>query len=221
MIVHSVLFHVSRFAPVPDAQDTAETGLRSFAGSILTGCVVLTVIAACVSAIMFIAGKLGQSSETKAKSIAWAARIFAGAVILGSLSGAILFGSGLGRLDLLPTAAQPPNVTITKNPAKFTCSNSQNLTRKDSGGSTSDADMSAAMKALISDSDAKRIMDKDTALVDFLLWYPKGPECSETNHAPDPCRKVEVTITHSGDPLKTGDHSFDLDPINKGACVPS
>jgi hypothetical protein len=187
-------------AAVTRVAAAAEDGLallRDQAGQILTAVAVLIVIAGVVSALLFAIGKMTALSKTQAASLLWTFRIFLGASIIGSMGGLIFWGSGLGQFDLMPVAARPAVVEVTKNPAKSTCTNTVEKLGPTVPNNLSDEDIRRYATELLTEAEAKAIIDADKngpgqIRVTGFRWTPAGPDCTSTNLTPDACKDVRV-----------------------------
>lgn len=204
----------TRLATAPVA-DNDLSQLRELAGQVLTGVVVLIVIAALVSVVLFVVGKFTQLSQAQAASMLWSLRIFLGASILGSVGGLVFWGSGLGGTNLMPEGARPGVVEVTKNPAKSTCTNTVEKLGPTVPNNLSDEDISRYATELLSEEDAKAIADvphngPGQVRVTGFRWTPAGPDCTSTNLTPDPCKDVRVM----------GSRTIDKDykPRNSSEC---
>jgi hypothetical protein len=172
--------------------------LRDLAGQILTAVVVLIVIAGVVGAVLFVIGKMTALSKTQTASLLWTFRIFLGASIIGSVGGLIFWGSGLGKFDLMPEGARPAVVEVTKNPAKSTCTNTVEKHGAAFPNNLSDDDIRRYATELLTDADAKEIIDADKngpgqIRVTGFRWTPAGPDCTTNNLTPDACKDVRVS----------------------------
>lgn len=183
-------------------------GLRDFGGWVLMSGIVLVVIAVIVSIILWLAGKIGQQTKAQSDAMGWAVRGLVAGAILGSLGGLVIFGSGVGGTNLMPQAAQPPVVEVTKNPAKSTCTSEVTHTAE-----KPDAD-TALINKLLAEQDAKSV---NAAGFTTVRWTPTGPDCTSGNTTPDPCKKVTVSqLSTAGSITRPVPTAFD--PANKSEC---
>ncbi|WP_422759314.1 hypothetical protein [Paenarthrobacter sp. C1] len=184
-------------------------GLRQFGGWVLVSGIVLVVIATIAAVIIWLAGKIGQVTKAQSGALGWMGRAVIAGAILGSVGGLVIFGSGIGGTNLMPSAAQPPVVDVTKNPAKSTCTSEVTHTAE-----KPDED-AAVITALLDEQNAKSI---NAAGFTTVRWTPKGPDCTSGNTKPDPCKKVTVSqLVTAGSVTRPVPSSFD--PSNKSECV--
>lgn len=184
-------------------------GLREFGGWVLVSGIVLVVIATIAAVTILLAGKIGQVTKAQSTALGWMGRTLLAGAILGSLGGLVIFGSGVGGTNLMPSAAQPPVVDVTKNPAKSTCTSevTHNAAKPDE-----DAKI---INALLNEQDAKAVIDYGFTTV---KWYPTGPDCTSGNTNADPCQKVTVTQQSTAGTI-TRPVPMPFDPANKSECV--
>lgn len=184
-------------------------GLREFGGWVLISGIVLVVIATIVAVIIWLAGKVGQVTKAQSTALGWMGRTLVAGAILGSLGGLVIFGSGIGGTNLMPSAAQPPVVEVTKNAAKSTCTSDVS---HNAGNPAEDA---AVINALLGEQEAKPINETGYTTV---RWYPKGPDCTSGNTTPDPCKQVTVTRQYTTG-IVTRPLPAPHDPVNKSECT--
>lgn len=184
-------------------------GLREFGGWVLLSGIVLVVIATIAAIIIWLAGKIGQVTKAQSTALGWMGRTLVAGAILGSLGGLVIFGSGVGGTNLMPQAAQPPVVEVTKNPAKSTCTSEVSHT-----AANPDED-ARIIKTLLNEQDAKSVIDYGFTTV---RWYPTGPDCTSGNTNPDPCKKVTV-VQQSTTGTLTRPVNTPFDPANTSECV--
>ncbi|GAB2714112.1 hypothetical protein ACX801_18000 [Arthrobacter bambusae] len=183
-------------------------GLREFGGWMLTSGVVMIVIATLASVVIWLAGKIGAVTKAQSQALGWMGRTLVAGAILGSLGGLVLFGSGIGGLNLMPASAQPPVVDVTKNPAKSTCTDevTHNAAKPDE-----DAKI---INALLNAPDAKTVNDNGYTTV---RWTPVGPDCTSGNTHSDPCKQVTVVQQSTAGTI-TRPVPVSFDPVNKSEC---
>lgn len=184
-------------------------GLREFGGWVLLSGVVLVVIATIAAIIIWLAGKIGQVTRAQSTALGWMGRALVAGAILGSLGGLVIFGSGIGGTNLMPSAAQPPVVDVTKNPAKSTC------TDQVSHNAAKPSEDAAIINALLGEQEGKSVNENGFTTV---RWYPTGPDCTSGNTTPDPCKKVTV-IQQSTAGVVTRPIPVPHDPVNKSECT--
>lgn len=212
MVLHSLTPWLTPMDPSGEEYvDNGIGDLGTFAGSMLTVCIVLVVVAGCVSALMFAFAKIGQSSEAKVKSLAWAGRTLIGAVIVGSAGSAIYFGSSMGGMNLMPASAQQPEVKVVKKAARQTCEN-QIIVGLSEGDASA---VGAKVLSPVTFADYKERLSDEGSM---LTYTPKGPDCTTANTVPDACKSVRITYPNPAFFKFNPSTSDDVDPINKSEC---
>lgn len=192
--------------------------LRELAGWALFTVAVLIVMAGAVSLIMWVLGKVSAQSKMQVTAATVAFNIFVGAAILGSLGGLVYWGSGLGKFNLMPSAAQQPTVDVTKKPALSTCSNEIRLPSIQGGppeGYEPGDNPAPEMAVKIIGQEAVDRVQQDGHELDQVIYTPKGPDCTK-NAPPDPCKDVEVKLANPFNVVV----SEKVKPINHEKCIP-
>lgn len=99
LIIQSKIAQFARMEIDPKVRPNSDAPfiatLQNLAGSIVTACIVIAVIALVVGAILFVVGKIGgagRAQEVGFMVIIW---VIVGAAIIGSASGLVKWGSGI------------------------------------------------------------------------------------------------------------------------------
>ena len=113
-----------------------------------------------------------------------------GAVVVGSIGGAVHFGSTLGTSALMPEAARPGTVVIERKAPKTTCSSHAVRNFDDELEKLSHAERVAVVES-VSQGGLKVGAGEQ---VMTLKWYPTGSNCSAEYTTAAPGTEVELRV---------------------------
>lgn len=101
-----------------------------------------------------------------------------GAVVVGSIGGAVHFGSSLGTASLMPEAARPGTVVIKRKAPKTTCTSHAVRNFDEEPEKLTHAERVAIVETVsqggLKVGAGEQIMT--------LKWYPTGSNCSAEKH---------------------------------------
>ncbi len=164
--------------------------LNGIAATFLGAAIVLVAIGVTIGAVRWVGGKATASPEQARRGAMTIGAGVMGAVVLGSIGGAVHWGSGLGTANLMPEAARPGTITIERKAPKTTCT-SQAVRNFD------DEDRMLTHQervALVQQVSGGGITVRAGEQVMTLKWYPTGTDCSADNTTAAPGTEVEARL---------------------------
>ncbi|REE02314.1 hypothetical protein C8E99_0081 [Citricoccus muralis] len=178
---------------------TGPEGLNSVAGIFIGAAIILLAIGCAIGLIRWVGGKAASSSESSRKGLHMVAAGVLGAVVLGSIGGAVQWGSTMGTSALMPEAARPGKVVVDRQAPKTTCTSQAVRNFVDESNPPSNEQRYALASRVIGQPIDYRITDEgQQPQMRSLKWYPPGPNCSSENQTAADCTEVEIGIESNG-----------------------
>ncbi|WP_298044988.1 hypothetical protein [uncultured Citricoccus sp.] len=169
---------------------TGPDGLNSVAATFIGAAIILLAIGCVVGLVRWLGGKATGSSEGSTKGLKMAGAGVLGAVVLGSLGGAVQWGSSLGTDSLMPAAARPGQVVIDRKAPKTTCT-AQAVRNFDDEDPKLDQPKRAAVVKEVSQGG---LTVEPGEQIISVKWYPTGTDCSAENTEAASGTEVEMRI---------------------------
>lgn len=169
---------------------TGPGGLNSIAAIFLGGAIILLAIACAIGAVRWFGGRAASSSDNARKGLGIIMTSVLGAVVLGSIGGAVQWGSSLGTSSLMPEAARPGQVVVERTAPKTTCTSQAVRDFDDEDPMLTHEDRVAVVEEVSTGGLTVRPGDQ----VMSLKWYPTGTECSAENTVAAPGTEVEMRV---------------------------
>lgn len=174
--------------------------LNTIAAYFLGSAIIVLVLGLAVGITMWRAGRSRGGGNLGDHGLKTAGIAVVGAIVLGGIGGGVQWGSGLGDSELMPTAAQPQDITIQREAAKVTCEavtkdfSQEYADVLDSG--EPDHDMINRHREWVLDLIGEEYADEaalqPTAMLMTVTWHPDGEagDCSESNKTVAQCSEV-------------------------------
>ncbi|GAA4761119.1 hypothetical protein [Citricoccus nitrophenolicus] len=169
---------------------TGPNGLNSVAATFIGAAIILLAIGCAVGLVRWLGGKATPSSEGSTKGLKMAGAGVLGAVVLGSIGGAVQWGSSLGTASLMPEAARPGQVVIDRQAPKTTCTSQAVRDFDDEDPKASQPKRAAVVKEV---SNGALTVGPGVQIIS-LKWYPTGTDCSGQNTEAASGTEVEMRI---------------------------
>ncbi|QCU77994.1 hypothetical protein E7744_07210 [Citricoccus sp. SGAir0253] len=169
---------------------TGPDGLNQVAATFLGAALVLLGVGVAVGVVRWASGKAIGSSDNARKGLGMLSAGVLGAAVLGSIGGAIEWGSSLGTASLMPEAARPGQVVIDKKPPKTTCTAQAVRDFDDEDPMLTHAERVAVVQE-VSEGALKVGVGEQ---VMTLKWYPTGTDCSADNTEAASGTEVELRV---------------------------
>lgn len=178
-------------------------GLNAVAATLIGTAVLLLAIAIAAGALLMTVGRNGGLSRSQDRGLRMIAVGGVGLMVLTSVGGAVAWGTGLGTDNLMPEEAQQQDIVIEREEATTTCTEPQEIdfrTFRDDGVDRSDEEEREILESIvgypwIDEEFSDR--DRSDITVDYVRWYPEGPDCSAENHVGAAGTEVETQIQTS------------------------
>jgi hypothetical protein len=169
---------------------TGPDGLNSVAATFIGAAIILLVIGCALGVVRWAGGKAGSSPDNARKGLQMVVAGVLGAVVLGSIGGAVQWGSSLGTASLMPEAARPGQVVIDRKAPKTTCTAQAVRNFDDEQPKVSQSQRVAVVKEVsnggLTVGPGEQVMT--------LKWYPTGTDCSAENTEAASGTEVEMRI---------------------------
>lgn len=174
--------------------------LNTLAAYFLGSAIIVLVLGLAVGITMWRAGRSRGGGNLGDHGLKTAGIAVVGAIVLGGIGGGVQWGSGLGDSELLPTAAQPQDITIQREAAKVTCEavtkdfSQEYADLVDSG--EPDHDMLDRHREWVLDLIGEEYADEAAlqpqAMLMAVTWHPDGEagDCSDSNKTVAQCSEV-------------------------------
>lgn len=169
---------------------TGPNGLNSVAATFIGAAIILLAIGCAVGLVRWLGGKATRSSEGSTKGLKMAGAGVLGAVVLGSIGGAVQWGTTLGTSSLMPEAARPGQVVIDRKAPKTTCT-SQAVRDFDDEDPKLDQPKRATVAKDVSNGE---LTVGPGVQIISLKWYPTGTDCSAKNTEAASGTEVEMRV---------------------------
>lgn len=185
------------------------SSLNTVAAYFLGSAIVILVVGLAVGITMWLTGRAKGGSNTASKGLTTSGIAVAGAIVLGGAGGAIQWGSGLGDSELMPTAAQPQDITIDKEPASVSCPAvtrdfsedwKDRLEAASDGTALEDLNLDANeenfqwARELVGEeyADENAVNREDHYQLMGVSWHPdgEGGDCDVSNETAEQCSEV-------------------------------
>ncbi|MGM7670247.1 hypothetical protein [Microbacterium sp. A93] len=178
---------------------TGPGGLNAVAGLFLGAAIIFLGIGIVLGVIRWAGGRLSSSSNSSGKGLKMIAACVVGAVVLGSIGGAVQWGSTMGTSSLMPEAARPGQVVIDRKAPKTTCTSQAVRDFDDESNPPSNEQRYALASKVAGQQIDYRVNESNQQpQMRSLKWYPAGPDCSRENTRAAECTEVEIGIESSG-----------------------
>ena len=164
--------------------------LNDLAAMFLGTAVVLLGIGITIGLIRWVTGRASGSPHSARQGLLMVGAGLLGAVVVGSIGGAVHFGSTLGTSALMPEAARPGTVVIERKAPKTTCSSHAVRNFDDELEKLSHAERVAVVES-VSQGGLKVGAGEQ---VMTLKWYPTGSNCSAEYTTAAPGTEVELRV---------------------------
>lgn len=169
---------------------TGPGGLNAVAGLFLGAAIIFLGIGIVLGVMRWSGGRVSSSSNSSGKGLKMIAACVLGAVVLGSLGGAVQWGSSLGTSSLMPEAARPGQVVIDRKAPKTTCTEQVVRDFDDESAMLTHEERIDVVEAVAGDGLVVRPGDQ----IMSLKWYPTGTDCSADNTTAASGTEVEMRI---------------------------
>ncbi|NUL44054.1 hypothetical protein F7P69_02410 [Cellulosimicrobium funkei] len=178
---------------------TGPDGLNSVAAIFIGAAIILLAICCAIGLVRWVGGKAAGSSDSSRKGLKMVGAGVLGAVVLGSIGGAVHWGSSMGTSSLMPEAARPGQVVVERKAPKTTCTSQAVRNFLDETESPSNEQRYALASRVSGKPIDYRITDEgQQPQMRSLKWYPPGPDCSSENQTAAECTEVEIGIESNG-----------------------
>lgn len=164
--------------------------LNNIAAMFLGTAVVLLGIGITIGLIRWVSGRAAGSPHVARHGLMMVGAGLLGAVVVGSIRGAVHFGSSLGTSSLMPEAARPGTVVIERKAPKTACTSHAVRNFDDEPEKLSHAERVAVVES-VSKGGLKVGAGEQTMT---LKWYPTGSNCSAENTTAAPGTEVGLRI---------------------------
>lgn len=164
--------------------------LNNIAAMFLGTAVVLLGIGITIGLIRWVTARASGSPHSARQGLLMAGAGLLGAVVLGSIGGAVHFGSSLGTSSLMPEAARPGTVVIERKAPKTTCTSHAVRNFDDEPEKLTHAERVAIVEAV--SQGGLKIGAGEQIMA--LKWYPTGSNCSAENTTAAPGTEVELRV---------------------------
>ncbi len=169
---------------------TGPDGLNSVAATFIGAAIILLASGCAVGLVRWLGGKATRSSDSSAMGLKMAGAGVLGAVVLGSIGGAVQWGSSLGTASLMPEAARPGQVVIDRKAPKTTCTSQAVRNFDDEDPRVTQSQRAAVVQEV---SDGGLTVGPGEQVM-TLKWYPTGTDCSAENTEAASGTEVEMRI---------------------------
>lgn len=169
---------------------TGPSGLNAVAGLFLGAAIIFLGIGIVLGVIRWAGGRVSSSSNSSSKGLKMIAACVLGAMVLGSIGGAVQWGSSMGTSSLMPEAARPGQVVIERKAPKTTCTSQAVRDFDDESPMLSHEERVDVVEAVAGDG----LEVKPGEQVMNLKWYPTGTDCSADNTTAASGTEVEMRI---------------------------
>jgi hypothetical protein len=169
---------------------TGPDGLNSVAATFIGAAIILLAIGCALGVVRWVGGKAGSSPDNARKGLQMVGAGVLGAVVLGSIGGAVQWGSSMGTSSLMPEAARPGQVVVEKKAPKTTCT-AQAVRNFDDEDPKLTHEQRVAVVKEVSDGGLKVRAGEQ---VMTLKWYPTGTDCSAKNTEAASGTEVEMRV---------------------------
>lgn len=184
--------------------------LNTTAGWLLGTAIVILVVGLAVGGFVAASGKAQKRSDRSTKGLATMGVSVGGAILLGGIGTAVAWGMDQGTDSLMPTAAQPTEITIEQEGPSFSCEQVTNELNSD--GYIDPADDDSALqwaRDLVGPEyeDEAPLDDPwhaNEVSVKAVSWYPDNAAggCGEQNETVAECTPVEIEWWSGSGPNK-------------------
>ena len=164
--------------------------LNDIAAMFLGTAVVVLGIGITIGLIRWVTGRASGSPQHARQGLMMVGAGLLGAVVLGSIGGAVHFGSTLGTSSLMPEAARPGTVVIARKAPKTTCTSHAVRNFDDEPRKLTHAERITVVEAVSQGGLKVRAGEQ----IMTLKWYPTGSNCSADNTTAAPGTEVEVRV---------------------------
>lgn len=178
---------------------TGPVGLNAVAGMFIGAAIILLAIGCAVGLIRWVGGRATGASDSAGKGLRMVGAGVLGAVVLGSIGGAVQWGSSMGTASLMPKAARPGHVVIEKKAPKTSCTSQAVRDFDDESSPPSNEQRYELASSLTGQQiDFSTSESGQQPQMRSLKWYPPGPDCSTENIQAAECTEVEIGIESNG-----------------------
>ncbi|MGW9550876.1 hypothetical protein ACWG8W_07460 [Citricoccus zhacaiensis] len=165
-------------------------GLNAVAAIFLGAAVIFLGIGVVLGVVRWAGGRVSSSSNSSQKGLKMVVACVLGGAVLGSIGGAVQWGSSLGTASLMPEAARPGQVVIDRQAPKTTCT-SRAVRDFDDEEPMLTHEQRVALANEVSDGG---LTVGPGVQIISLKWYPTGTDCSAKNTEAASGTEVEMRI---------------------------
>lgn len=182
-----------------DGINPAGLGQLNWLAAVFLGTAILALtIGLVLGLVMWVGGRAAGSGNSSRRGLRMAVGGVAGAIILGSLGGAVQFGSSQGTGSLMVEGARQQSITVDRKAPKTTCTQQAVRDFDEEDPQVSVEARKQLAQAVARGSDFNGLFTSNwweaqgTPSLVSLKWRPTGPDCSADNTNAAECTDVEA-----------------------------